>query len=57
MTYQPEPIQEAGGQKRVWTADDDVQELLRMILDQLTVMNLHLASMTDEKFSVKDADT
>lgn len=57
MTYQPQPLQEAGDQKRVWTADDDAQELLRMILDQLTIMNLHLASMTDEKVELENADT
>ena len=56
MTYKPQPLQESGGQKRVWTEDDDAQELLRMILDQLTIMNLHLASMTDEKFELENGD-
>ncbi len=57
MAYQPTPLQEAGGQQRAWTADDDARELLRMILDELRIMNLHLSVMTDNVFDSKDVET
>jgi hypothetical protein len=57
MTYQLSPIQTAGGQRRVWTADDETRELLRLILAELRIMNLHLSTMTDNEFDSKDVET
>ena len=48
MTYIPMPTEEDGGQKRVWNKEDDVEELLRQILCELRVINVHLGAMTDE---------
>lgn len=57
MTYQPQPIQESGGQKRAWTADDETRELLKMVLIELRIMNLHLSDMTDNVFDSQDVET
>lgn len=56
MTYQPQPIQESGGQKRTWTADDETRELLKLILTELRIANLHLSVMTDNVFDSKDGE-
>lgn len=56
MTYQPQPIQESGGQKRTWTADDEARELLKAILVELRVMNLHLSTMSDSVFDSADVE-
>ena len=48
MTYIPLPQKEEGGQKKVWTSDDDVRELLLQMLNQLKIMNAHLQTITDE---------
>lgn len=57
MAYKPMPIQTAGGQKRAQTADDEARELLRMILAELRIVNLHLSVMTDNDFDMKDVET
>ena len=54
MTYIPMPTEEDGGQKRVWNKEDDVEELLRQILCELKVMNVHLNAMTDEVITEGD---
>ncbi len=56
MSYLPQPIQETGGQKRVWTADDETRELLKMVLTELRIMNLHLSVMTDNVFNSNDVE-
>ena len=56
MSYSPMPLQESGGQLRAWTADDDARELLREILEELRIMNLHLSTMTDNVFDSKDVE-
>lgn len=57
MTYQLLPIQTAGGQDRAWTADYEARELLKMILAELRVMNLHLSTMTDNVLDSNDVET
>lgn len=57
MAYQPTPLQEAGGQQRAWTADDETRELLKMILVELRIMNLHNAVKTDNVFDLSDVET
>lgn len=57
MAYKPTPIQETGGQKRAWTADDETRELLKMVLTELRIMNLHLSVMTDNVFDSTDVET
>jgi hypothetical protein len=57
VAYQPTPIQEDGGQQRAWTADDETRELLKMILVELRIMNLHNAVKTDNVFDSKDVET
>lgn len=57
MAYKPIPIQEAGGQKRAWTADDETRELLKMVLAELRIMNLHLSTMTDNLLDSNDVET
>ena len=47
MTYQPSPIKTEGGQKEERTSDDNTQILLKAILKQLKIMNLHLSMMSD----------
>jgi len=47
MAYQPQSIQEEGGQKESRVSDDNTQELLSEILKQLKIMNLHLSILTD----------
>lgn len=56
MTYQPMPLQEAGDQKRIWSADDETRELLKVILAELRIMNLHLSVMTDNVFTQNDTE-
>jgi hypothetical protein len=56
MAYKPMPIQESGGQKRTWTADDETREVLKMILTELRIVNLHLSVMTDNLFDSKDVE-
>lgn len=56
MTYQPVPIQEVGGQKRTWSADDEIRYLLRMILAEMRTTNLHLSAMADNEFSSEDME-
>lgn len=56
MSYRPTPLQESGGQLRAWTADDEARELLRKILEELRIMNLHLSAMTDEVFDSNDLE-
>jgi hypothetical protein len=56
MTYQPIPAQEAGGQRRLWSADDEVRELLKELLVEMKIVNLHLSVMTDNAFTEKDTE-
>jgi hypothetical protein len=56
MAYKPHPLQTSGGQKRVWTADDETRELLKMILIELRIMNLHNAVKTDNVFDSTDVE-
>lgn len=56
MSYSPTPLQESGGQLRAWTADDETRELLRKILEEIRIMNLHLSAMTDNVFDSKDLE-
>ena len=49
LTYIPLPQKEDGGQKKVWTSDDYVREILLEILEELKTMNLHLESITEEE--------
>lgn len=57
MAYKPQPLQTSGGQERVWTADDETRELLKMILVELRIMNLHNAVKTDNVFDSDDVET
>jgi len=50
------PLQEAGDQKRIWSADDETRELLKVILAELRIMNLHLSVMTDNVFTQNDTE-
>lgn len=56
MSYDPLPVQTSGGQERVWTADDETRELLKMILSELRIMNMYFASMTDIEVTVNDVE-
>lgn len=56
MAYKPMPLRESGGQKRVWMADDEARELLKMILEELRIMNLHNAIKTDNVFDLNDVE-
>lgn len=56
MTYKPMPLQTAGGQKRIWSADDETRELLKMILVELRIMNLHNSVKTDNVFDSTDVE-
>lgn len=49
MTYIPLPQKEKGGQKEIWTADEDIKELLRQVLVELKTMNIHLHTITEEE--------
>jgi hypothetical protein len=57
MSYDPLPVQTSGGQERVWTADDETRELLKMILVELRIMNLHHTVQTDNVFDSTDVET
>ncbi len=48
MTYQPVPITEAGGQKRIWSADEETRELLRKILLEIRKLVAHAEIVTGE---------
>lgn len=54
MTYVPLPQKDKGGQDEIWTADAGVEELMRQILAELRIMNMHLKSMTDEEITEGD---
>ena len=54
MTFIPLPQAEPGGQKKVWSSDDDVKNVLLEILIELQKMNVHLYSITDEQINYND---
>ena len=54
MTYIPLPQSEKGGQKKVWTSDVDVNEVLLAILEKLGQIELHLQFVTDEEITEGD---
>ena len=54
MTYQPIPIKEEAWQKKAVTKSDTQEELLKRILIQLQIMNMHLEKITDEKIGEED---
>jgi uncharacterized protein YabE (DUF348 family) len=54
VTYIPLPQLEEGGQKKVWTDDQNVGELLKQILLELTEIKLHLKIVTDEEINEGD---
>jgi hypothetical protein len=56
MAYQPMPVQEAGGQKRIQSADDEMRDLLKLILVEARITNLHLSVMTDNAFTSDDTE-
>jgi hypothetical protein len=49
MTYIPSPQKEEGGQKKIWTSDDNVKEILLAILERLEQIELHLSLITEEQ--------
>ncbi len=57
MTYQPMPIAEAGGQKRVQSADDETRELLRAILLELRKLSVHMQIITGEQVTDDEITT
>lgn len=54
MTYQPLPTQESGGQKRVWTVDDETRELLHSVLGEMRKLNIQLAEITNQEVGAGD---
>ena len=54
MSYQPTPTQTTGGQKRVWTTEDEVRQLLRSVVTELRKLNLQLATITDQEIGDED---
>lgn len=56
MTYQPIPREVAGGKTRVPTVDDETRELMRLLVAELRIMNLHLTVMTDNNFDLSDVE-
>jgi uncharacterized protein YabE (DUF348 family) len=54
VTYIPLPQLEEGGQKKVWTDDQNVGELLKQILLELKEIKLHLKFVTDEEINEGD---
>jgi hypothetical protein len=57
MAYKPTPLETVGGRKRAVTADDEVHELLKMILIELRIMNLHNTVKTDNVLDSNDVET
>jgi hypothetical protein len=49
LTYIPSPQKEEGGQKKIWTSDDNVKEILLAILERLEQIELHLSLITEEQ--------
>lgn len=56
MSYFKNPEQVEGNKREVITSDDNVQELLLEILKELKKMNLHLASLSDERINNTDLE-
>ena len=56
MTYQPEPIVEEGGQKKVVEQDKNIEELLAEILVELKLIRMHMEQITCERINSNDID-
>lgn len=46
MAYQPTPTTTEGGQQKVLSFDDNVNEVLRAMLSEIRMMNTHLSVIT-----------
>ena len=49
MTYIPLPQLEEAEQKKIWTSDQNVAELLKEMLVELKEIKLHLRIVTDDE--------
>jgi len=56
MSYLPHPQKEEGGQKELWTADEDVRSLLKKILKELKKINMHFDSIIDDNLSNEEIE-
>jgi len=54
MTYIPLPQEKEGGQKKIWTNDQNVKELLEQMLLELKEIKLHLKIVTGEEITEGD---
>jgi len=54
MSYSPTPIQIRGGKIEAITSDANAEDLLKEVLVQLKIMNMHLSTMTEDDIDEKE---
>lgn len=54
MSHIIDPTNTEGGQQESRVSDDNVQQLLNKILEELKIMNIHLALITDTTISKEE---
>jgi hypothetical protein len=54
MSYIPNATVVKGGQTKNTVTDEDSQQLLQMVLNELKVMNIHLAVVTDNFITTEE---
>lgn len=56
MAYIPTAITTEGGERKVNTTNAVGNDLLRSLLIQIKILNLHIASLTEEEFTEDDIE-
>lgn len=54
MSFFKNPEKVEGGQRKLWTSEDDIQNLLTAILRELKILNMHMSEIDGLKIRSSD---
>ena len=56
MSYFKNPEKVEGGQRKLWTSEDNVEDILGKILEELRILNMNIAILTEQEITKEDLE-